>query len=559
MKTIQRIISALALVAVAACAKVQEVENVLPADYDGTIYPSLTFTASMGSASKTIIGEDKSVSWAAGDCLTVYDAEGNSETFTVEEDCEKFTFTSKGTIGVAPYYAVAGYGDDTPSFDTESQKIVISRPSTTTEGSFGEADLIASTSEGNSFTFHHVFALLKMSISSDEITSLTFAAEGISATGNAYIGFDEEGAVDVTYDTTGNEVTIENISGAGTYYIAVNPGTYDGFTIYVTYPEQKMKIVSDGGFTASTTKIINFGTLDGGTPASTTWELVTDASTLSVGDQIIIAASDYDYALSTTQNNNNRGQEAITKSSDKLTLAEGPSSGVQILTLAQGSSSGSFALSTGSGYLTTASSSSNYLKTATSISANSSWTITVSDGVATIKGNGTYSRNLIKYNKSNSLFSCYNSSSGNTYDVAIYKKVTVPASGPQMVEVCAFLDETVWGVYDYTKSTDSLIPYYKYGVRDGENVEGRDQYALSGSGNLSSRLQCLKDKILASATFSTSSPSEGNTYSVTCLLYGIDGIDNGSYTKSLIVKKAENGTLWLLEDGGTFGMIIPSN
>ena len=556
MKTIRRIISALAVVAVAACAKVQEVERVLPSEGNQKTYPALTFTASMGSASKTTIGEDKSVSWAAGDCLTVYDAEGNSETFTVEEDCDKFTFTSSGKIGVAPYYAVAGYGKDVPSFDTESQRIVITRPATTTEGSFGEADLIASTSEDDSFTFHHVFAILKMSVSSDEISSISFSAEGISATGNAYIGFDEEGEVDVTYDTTGNEVTIENISGAGTYYLAVNPGTYDNFTIYVTYPEQKMKIVSETGFTASTSKMVNFGTLDGGTPASTTWELVTDASTLAVGDQIIIAANGSNYALSTTQNTNNRGRASITKSSDKASLAEEPSSDVQILTLAEGSSSGSFALSTGSGYLTSTSSRNNSLTTATSISANSSWTITVSDGVATITGKGTNTNNVLKY--SGSAFACYSSISSTGQDVAIYKKVTVPGSGPQMTEVSAFLDETVWGVYDYTKSTDVLVPYYQFGIRDGEAIEGRDQYAISGTGNFSSRMQCLRDMILASVDFSTSAPSAGNTYSVTCLLYGIDNF-NGSYTKNMIVKKAENGALWLLEDGGTLGMIIPSN
>ena len=35
-----------------------------------------------------------------------------------------------------------------------------------------------------------------------------------------------------------------------------------------------------------------------------TWTLVTDVSTLAVGDQVVIAAKDANFAMSTTQNNN---------------------------------------------------------------------------------------------------------------------------------------------------------------------------------------------------------------------------------------------------------------
>ena len=47
--------------------------------------------------------------------------------------------------------------------------------------------------------------------------------------------------------------------------------------------------------------------------ADGTWDLVTDASTLKTGDQIVIVANDYNYALSTTQNNNNRGQASVNR------------------------------------------------------------------------------------------------------------------------------------------------------------------------------------------------------------------------------------------------------
>ena len=43
------------------------------------------------------------------------------------------------------------------------------------------------------------------------------------------------------------------------------------------------------------------------------WQKVTSISSLSAGDSVIIVAADYDFALSTTQQPNNRAATAITK------------------------------------------------------------------------------------------------------------------------------------------------------------------------------------------------------------------------------------------------------
>ena len=147
------------------------------------------------------------------------------------------------------------------------------------------------------------------------------------------------------------------------------------------------------------------------------YELVTDASTLKVGDSIVIVASGSNCALGTTQNSNNRGQAPVTKDGAKGTVTFG--SDVQVLELTEGTVSGTFGLSTGSGYLYAASSSKNYLRTQDKNNANGSWTITItSDGVATITAKGTNTRNLLQYNKNSSLFSCYGSGQD---DVSIYK------------------------------------------------------------------------------------------------------------------------------------------
>ena len=147
--------------------------------------------------------------------------------------------------------------------------------------------------------------------------------------------------------------------------------------------------------------------------------LVTDASTLKVGDEIIIAAKDNDFAMG-EQKTNNRAAVAVTKSEDKLTLT----AGVQKLTLKQGAKENTFAFDTGSGYLYAASSSKNYLKTESKLSDNSSWSVAIADGKATVIAQGANTRNVMKYNSNSKLFACYASGQ---QDIAIYKLETVPA------------------------------------------------------------------------------------------------------------------------------------
>lgn len=152
-----------------------------------------------------------------------------------------------------------------------------------------------------------------------------------------------------------------------------------------------------------------------GTEVEKAWTLVTDASTLAVGDKIVIAAKGSNVAISTEQKSNNRGQVAITKSGNTMTFT----TAVQEITLEAGTKTGTFAFNVGSSqYLYAASSSSNHLKTG-SKNDNASWKIEItSAGVATIKAQGTNTRNWLRHNSQSSLFACYGSGQD---DVAIYK------------------------------------------------------------------------------------------------------------------------------------------
>ena len=155
-----------------------------------------------------------------------------------------------------------------------------------------------------------------------------------------------------------------------------------------------------------------------GAPSESGWILVTDVSSLQLGDKIVIVANAYGYAISTTQNNNNRGRASVTKDGNTVTFG----SDVQVITLEAGTVDGSFAFKVDTGYLYAASSSNNYLKTQSTLNANGSWKITITaEGVATVKAQGTNTRNLLKYNNTSSIFGCYSSGQ---QDISIYKLET---------------------------------------------------------------------------------------------------------------------------------------
>ncbi|MBR1809947.1 MAG: InlB B-repeat-containing protein [Paludibacteraceae bacterium] len=146
--------------------------------------------------------------------------------------------------------------------------------------------------------------------------------------------------------------------------------------------------------------------------------LATSTTTFEDGDEIVITNSDSNQALSTTQNDNNRGQTSVSAEDNKIIVDE--SGDVQIISLEKSGDNWLFNVGTDD-YLYAASSSSNHLKTNTksTVGDNGVWSITIaaSTNVATITAQGTNTHNLLKYNSSSSMFSCYTSGQN---DVKIY-------------------------------------------------------------------------------------------------------------------------------------------
>ena len=160
------------------------------------------------------------------------------------------------------------------------------------------------------------------------------------------------------------------------------------------------------------------------------WVKVTHNTTLSAGDSIIIAAANFDKAIGTTQNNNNRAAVNITKVGNQATFT----TSVQVFVLQQSTVNGAFVLfdpdATG-GYLN-APGGGNYLRTATTLPTNGSadWMITVfdNDSITIVAQNSTITQVYMRYNSGSTLFSCYAATSSVVNAVTIYRYEEVEAA-----------------------------------------------------------------------------------------------------------------------------------
>lgn len=154
-----------------------------------------------------------------------------------------------------------------------------------------------------------------------------------------------------------------------------------------------------------------------------TYELVTDASTLADGDNIIIAYVNTDaYAMGGQANNNRLATGDVTYNADgTLTIGEG----VQQITLE--GAAGGYYFNVGNGYLYASSSDKNHMKTQTEADDNAKATIEIAEnGDATIIFQGEYTRNHLRFNANNGspIFSCYGEGSSVVTLPQIYRRMS---------------------------------------------------------------------------------------------------------------------------------------
>jgi M6 family metalloprotease-like protein len=169
-------------------------------------------------------------------------------------------------------------------------------------------------------------------------------------------------------------------------------------------------------------------TVQGPTTATNRYELVTDASTLAVGDSILIVygKGTYRRILSTTQNKNNReasefvfnGDNTITPDNKAARIVLGGEKGKWTLYVTNGESQG---------YLyASGSNKSNYLQTHSTIDSYSQASISIdTDGSAAIVFQGTNTNRWMRFNSTTQtpIFGCYKSSSSIDKIPQIYRQI----------------------------------------------------------------------------------------------------------------------------------------
>lgn len=155
------------------------------------------------------------------------------------------------------------------------------------------------------------------------------------------------------------------------------------------------------------------------------FERISAVGDLSDGDEIIFVNQAETYACGTTQNTNNRTPVAISVTGHEYTYSS--SDNVQVFVV-KINASGKYGFHTGSGYIYSASSSKNYLKTnttaaSTAPSGTSAWSLSISNYVVSAKNESNTSYYL-QFNGT-SYFSQYTNSQSSPY---IFKKRGVSAS-----------------------------------------------------------------------------------------------------------------------------------
>lgn len=428
----------LGLTAVAAmCLFSCNKENVRPSERTQTI----TFTA-LTPDTKTYFGEKADTAyptlWTGNEQVAVSYNGGAKTTASVSGSGKSASISAETVVdgnAAEHKFMLASPAAAITSFD-KSGDFYFTIPSVQTPGEgtcdeaaqiiYATASCTAEALNSNiSITFKHLTAYGNMSVvlpkGAGKVNKIELLTAATGLTGS--YGY---GSLGLKEDVKKDELTILTDKTTGIFF-ACAPADLNGKNLVVTVTTNKGVYEKDIDLTGKTLsftagKVSKFTVTGFKMKALVTesWNLVTDASTLKVGDEIIIAAKDADYAIGVA-NKNNFGVANIIKSGNTL---ENPSeNNVSVLTLEAGTEANTFALKSSGGYLYAASSDSNYLKVQNIIDDNASWSITISNTAATIKSNGTNTRNTIKYNSSSTLFSCYASGQD---DVVIYvKNITI--------------------------------------------------------------------------------------------------------------------------------------
>ena len=409
-------------------------------------------------------------SWDADDALNVFHADAGTTTYTKDN---KFSIAEADVASGRFTGTLAGTLEEGKNYDwyiSYPYNVNIKSPNAT-QGwmTVGSAHNASQTQNGNNSMAHicgenyplcakvlnvaatdkvafekmnHLTSVVKVKVTNTESEAITVSKVSFATSSNDIVGTYKINITgdDVAYTASGasyvsKTASLDVVGGTSIekdanaeFYLGIKPFTAAaGETLTITVSTDKgdcvktLELKTATTFTAGKIKTLNFGFV---AQKPKIYELVSGTSEkLNAGDEVIIVAAPSDFAISTAQNDNNRGQVDVTKDKNAGTITiTNKDNNVQIFKLENGTKTGSFAFKTingdNIGYIYAASSSNNHLRTEYPMTDNSSWNVTFDGNNANIVAQGTNSHNTLKYNSSSKLFSCY---TGGQQNVQIYR------------------------------------------------------------------------------------------------------------------------------------------
>lgn len=334
--------------------------------------------------------------------------------------------------GSYTFYALSPSTAQYAAYSSSTKTVGIEIPSTQTTltNSVDEAAqiLVAKSEtfdefpEGVELSFSHAVAYGRMSLVNLNLGTAVISSVSLTSSENfagRYSYSPDTG--EMTEKSASKTITVNTSSASDIWFACAPVDLSDGGTLDVvvntdkgTFTRPIVFPADKGNFVAGHVAKFSVNMQGISLAAPEVYTLVKSKSELTVDSEVIIVASTEDFAISTTQNTNNRAQAGVTKTGETI---NSPADNVQVFNLVVGNKDNTAAFKVGEDYLYSVPEE-NYLKTGY-LNDAASWNISVSpEGIATINNYANTAYN-IKYNASSSLFSCYTTAQT---AVCIYKK-----------------------------------------------------------------------------------------------------------------------------------------
>ncbi|MBO4476684.1 MAG: DNA/RNA non-specific endonuclease [Bacteroidales bacterium] len=447
MKTVKLIIlaCAAALAAVACSPKTPDIPDDSPAV--NLVYRE--FTASVPGGSKTSLSENHVLWDQSGESISIIDCDGGCWTLTqksVSSDRRTATFAGDvpdKALDIAVYPAY----QDGSGYSSGGFPVIIPELQQATAGSFapGTSPAVAKIVEGNSLLFLNVCSLLGVSVVADGIKSIKISATEINGgaiCGSSMVQFgpDDSEPEIISWSQNGSVTLSGNIVSGQQYWAVVAPGEYNDLEVKFTDADGRTATIQPASHKTFTLERNHMRSIRPITITEKDWDdyvepgsdftLVTDASTLKAGDEVLIVYIDEHLAMAEEHSGGKYRTRADVTIEGGTTISN-PGSAT-VLTLEAGSISGTWSFRDGDNYLSSSTSSTkdNSLLNSTTKDANSSWAVSIaSNGEATIQAQAGVSTYIRYNNNENGLrFSCYNSAT-TQMPVAIFRRGGGSGSG----------------------------------------------------------------------------------------------------------------------------------